>query len=108
MVVTGASAAGVACSRILLDFGIGDLIACDRRGALVAARDRIAGNPAEEWLAGHTSSEDRSPDSNVASVFDRSVAERIASTVVDAVRGSGRASDDPCGDVGRVDGAGPV
>lgn len=39
VVVTGAGAAGVACTDILLAEGVRDLIVCDRRGALYPGRD---------------------------------------------------------------------
>jgi malate dehydrogenase (oxaloacetate-decarboxylating) len=41
VVVVGAGAAGVACTEILLAYGVGDVIACDRRGALYAGRDGL-------------------------------------------------------------------
>jgi malate dehydrogenase (oxaloacetate-decarboxylating) len=41
MVVTGAGAAGVACTEILLAAGIGEIVVCDRRGALYAGREAM-------------------------------------------------------------------
>ncbi|MGQ9455666.1 MAG: NAD-dependent malic enzyme [Armatimonadota bacterium] len=48
-VISGAGAAGVACTRALYDLGISDVIVCDRQGALYKGRDNM--NPAKEWLA---------------------------------------------------------
>ncbi len=39
VVVVGAGAAGVACSEILLAQGVGEMILCDRRGALYAGEE---------------------------------------------------------------------
>ena len=41
MIVTGAGAAGVACTDILLAAGIGEIVVCDRRGALYAGREAM-------------------------------------------------------------------
>lgn len=52
-VVSGAGAAGVACTKALLAIGIGDVIVLDTKGAIYAGR--TAGmNPAKEWLAANT------------------------------------------------------
>ena len=40
VVVVGAGAAGVACTEIMLAQGVGDVIVCDRDGALVRGRPR--------------------------------------------------------------------
>ncbi len=48
-VVCGAGAAGVACSRALLDLGIGDIVVCDRGGAIYRGRERLTS--AKSWLA---------------------------------------------------------
>lgn len=50
--VCGAGAAGVACSRALLDLGIGDIIVCDRQGAIYRGREGL--NPSKAWLAEQT------------------------------------------------------
>jgi malate dehydrogenase (oxaloacetate-decarboxylating) len=52
-VVIGAGAAGVACTKILLNAGIGDVIVCDRVGSIYQGRGKGM-NPAKEWLAEHT------------------------------------------------------
>jgi len=54
VVVAGAGAAGVACSKILLDFGIGEIVACDRKGTIWSGREDFADNPAKAWMAAHT------------------------------------------------------
>jgi malate dehydrogenase (oxaloacetate-decarboxylating) len=51
-VICGAGAAGVACTRALLDLGVGDVIACDRGGAIYRGRDGLT--PAKQWLASVT------------------------------------------------------
>jgi malate dehydrogenase (oxaloacetate-decarboxylating) len=48
-VVCGAGAAGVACSRALLDLGIGDIVACDRGGAIYRGREKLSAS--KDWLA---------------------------------------------------------
>ncbi len=52
-VVAGAGAAGYACTRSLLEFGIGDVVVCDRKGAIHAGRD-VGDNPAKRWMIEHT------------------------------------------------------
>jgi malate dehydrogenase (oxaloacetate-decarboxylating) len=59
VVCAGAGAAGVACTKILLDFGIGEVVACDRRGAIHEGREDFADNPAKAWLAEHTNRDRR-------------------------------------------------
>src|SRR4029079_13668104 len=48
-VVAGAGASGVAVARILLDAGIGDIVACDSKGIVHQGRDDL--NPAKRALA---------------------------------------------------------
>lgn len=53
VVVSGAGAAGVACSKALLAIGVADVITCDTKGAIYAGRtDHM--NPAKQWLAENT------------------------------------------------------
>ena len=52
VVVAGAGAAGVAITKILLTAGVPDIVACDRRGALVTGREGIEA-PSKRWLAEH-------------------------------------------------------
>jgi malate dehydrogenase (oxaloacetate-decarboxylating) len=55
IVVSGAGAAGTAIMKLLLAQGVGDIIACDRMGAL---HPGLAGlNPAMQWLAENTNSD---------------------------------------------------
>ncbi|HEX6967486.1 MAG TPA: NAD-dependent malic enzyme [Micromonosporaceae bacterium] len=56
VVVSGAGAAGTAIMKLLLRQGVGDIIACDRPGALHRGMDGL--NPAWQWLAEHTNAED--------------------------------------------------
>ena len=53
VVVAGAGAAGMACTRTLLDFGIENIVVCDRQGAIHEGRD-FGDNQAKAWLAEHT------------------------------------------------------
>ena len=54
-VILGAGAAGVACAKILLGRGIGDVIVCDRQGTIHPGRDGL--NSSKEWLAHNTNVE---------------------------------------------------
>ncbi|HEX9695190.1 MAG TPA: NAD-dependent malic enzyme [Actinomycetota bacterium] len=52
VVVLGMGAAGVACSKLMLRIGVGDLIGLDRHGVIHPGR---GGLPAEkQWIADHT------------------------------------------------------
>ena len=58
VVVNGAGAAGTACTKLLLDLGIKQVIVCDRQGALVPG---LAGmTPAQEALAAITNPQKKS------------------------------------------------
>ncbi len=52
IVVNGAGAAGTAIAKFLAAAGAGDVIVCDRKGAIAAGRDGL--NPAKESLAAVT------------------------------------------------------
>jgi malate dehydrogenase (oxaloacetate-decarboxylating) len=52
VVVGGAGAAGVACTKILLEAGIGDIAVADSRGILHAGRDDLT--PVKQWLVENT------------------------------------------------------
>ncbi|GAA3398529.1 NAD-dependent malic enzyme [Cryptosporangium minutisporangium] len=54
IVVSGAGAAGTAIMKLLLAEGVGDIIACDRDGALHTGSHGL--NPSMQWLAEHTNS----------------------------------------------------
>jgi len=60
VVVSGAGAAGTAIMKLLLAQGVGDLIACDRMGALT--RDMSGLAPAMRWLAENTNADGYSGD----------------------------------------------
>lgn len=53
VVVSGVGAAGVACSKILLNAGVRNIIGCDRSGAIYKGRVENM-NIAKEWYAEHT------------------------------------------------------
>jgi malate dehydrogenase (oxaloacetate-decarboxylating) len=52
VVVSGAGAAGVACTKILLEAGVGDIAVADSRGVLHAGRADLT--PIKRWLAENT------------------------------------------------------
>jgi malate dehydrogenase (oxaloacetate-decarboxylating) len=53
VVVSGVGAAGVACSKILMQAGVRNIIGCDRSGAIYAGRTENM-NTMKEWYARHT------------------------------------------------------
>ncbi len=53
VVISGAGAAGVAITRILMQGGVSDIIVCDRAGAIHRARTEHM-NASKDWLAQHT------------------------------------------------------
>ena len=55
IVILGVGAAGVACARILLNFGVTNIIGFDRTGAVYPGRENL--NVAKEWFAEHTNPE---------------------------------------------------
>ncbi|TYP90002.1 NAD(P)-dependent malic enzyme [Blastococcus xanthinilyticus] len=52
VVVSGAGAAGVACTKILLEAGVGDIAVADSRGILHAGREALTGT--KQWLVENT------------------------------------------------------
>jgi len=50
----GVGAAGVACIKLALQVGIGDVIAVDRQGILSTLRTAEGTNPWKRWVARHT------------------------------------------------------
>src|SRR3712207_1146831 len=52
VVVSGAGAAGIACSRILLEAGVGDLAVVDSTGVIHPGRADLT--PVKRWVAEHT------------------------------------------------------
>ncbi len=59
VVFNGAGAAGSAVSRFLLQYGVGDVILCDRAGAIYRGRSEHM-NPAKEKIAGETNRDNQS------------------------------------------------
>ena len=53
--VCGAGAAGVACSRALMDLGVGDIIVCDKQGVIYRGSEGLV--PSMAWLAEQTNKE---------------------------------------------------
>jgi malate dehydrogenase (oxaloacetate-decarboxylating) len=52
VVVAGAGAAGVACTKIMLEAGVGDIAVADSRGVLHAGREDLT--PIKQWLVENT------------------------------------------------------
>ncbi len=52
VVIAGMGAAGVAIGKILINAGVGEIVGCDRTGAVYSGRGDL--NPAKEWFAEHT------------------------------------------------------
>jgi len=57
VVLSGAGAAGVAITKILMNAGVSDIVAADRRGAIHRGRDGL--DPSKQWLADHANPEHR-------------------------------------------------
>ncbi len=53
VVVAGAGAAGIACSKVMQRYGIGNLVVCDSKGAIHKDRD-LGSNSAKQWAAENT------------------------------------------------------
>lgn len=49
VVINGSGAAGIAIARLLLRYGFGDVVLCDRSGAICEGRERL--NPVKEAMA---------------------------------------------------------
>ena len=56
MVLTGVGAGGVACSKILMNYGVKNIIGFDTRGPIYSGRTENM-NTAKEWFAEHTNPE---------------------------------------------------
>jgi len=52
VVIAGMGAAGVAIGKILINAGVGEIVGCDRTGAVYRGRGDL--NVAKEWFAEHT------------------------------------------------------
>ena len=55
VVILGAGAAGTACAKMIKQLKVGNIIACDRKGAIHKNRDDI--NEAKQWFADNTNPE---------------------------------------------------
>ncbi|MBR6917632.1 MAG: NAD-dependent malic enzyme [Clostridia bacterium] len=55
VVINGCGAAGSAIAKLLLSFGVGDVLICDRRGVISRGREGL--NPAKEEMAAITNKE---------------------------------------------------
>jgi malate dehydrogenase (oxaloacetate-decarboxylating) len=65
VVILGMGAAGVACARLLLHMGVGDVIGADSAGVLHRGRT-INMNPQKQWIADNTNRENVSGDLQAA------------------------------------------
>lgn len=61
VIINGAGAAGIAVAKLLVSAGIGDVVVCDRCGAIYSGREEGM-NPAKEEIAGITNQERISGD----------------------------------------------
>jgi malate dehydrogenase (oxaloacetate-decarboxylating) len=64
LVISGAGAAGVACTKALVEFGFSNVVVCDRKGAIHTRRD-LDDNTTKIWLAENTN-----PDAEDGSIKD--------------------------------------
>ncbi len=64
VVVAGVGAAGVACTRIMKDHGVKNLVVCDSKGAIHSGRS-FGSNRVKEWVARHTN-----PDGETGALTD--------------------------------------
>ncbi len=58
VVVSGAGAAGTACSKMIMQLGVKNLIGCDSKGAIYSGRTDL--NPSKQWFVEHTNPEGQS------------------------------------------------
>jgi len=63
VVIAGIGAAGVAIGKILINAGVGEIVGCDRVGAIYTGRSDL--NFAKEWFAEHTN-----PSRKMGSIAD--------------------------------------
>jgi len=52
VVIFGVGAAGMAVGKILMDAGVGEIVGCDREGAMYSGRTGV--NSAKQWFGEHT------------------------------------------------------
>ena len=55
MVILGAGAAGTACTKMIKQLGIDNIVVCDRKGAINKSREDL--NEDKKWFAEHTNPE---------------------------------------------------
>ena len=58
VIVSGAGAAGVACTKMIMHLGVKNLIVCDSKGAIHSKRTNL--NPSKNWLAENSNPEKES------------------------------------------------
>ena len=58
VVVSGAGAAGIACTKMIMHLGVKNLIVCDSKGAIHSNRKNL--NPSKNWLADNSNPEKES------------------------------------------------
>ena len=56
VVVAGAGAAGFACTEMMKEFGIADIVVCDSQGAIHKERE-VGDNPAKLWMVENTNAD---------------------------------------------------
>ena len=55
VIVSGAGAAGIACTKMIMHLGVKNLIVCDSKGAIHSNRKNL--NPSKNWLADNSNPE---------------------------------------------------
>ena len=55
VIVSGAGAAGIACTKMIMHLGVKNIIVCDSRGAINSKRTNL--NPSKKWLADNSNPE---------------------------------------------------
>ena len=58
VIVSGAGAAGIACTKMIMHLGVKNLIVCDSKGAIHSKRTNL--NPSKNWIAENSNSEKES------------------------------------------------
>ena len=58
VIVSGAGAAGIACTKMIMHLGVKNLIVCDSKGAINSKRANL--NPSKNWLAENSNPEKES------------------------------------------------
>ena len=58
VIVSGAGAAGIACTKMIMHLGVKNLIVCDSKGAIHSKRTNL--NPSKNWLAENSNPEKKS------------------------------------------------